>query len=227
MSTADLLRGRGLVVDEVGDAHEALAALELQAYDVLVSDIRMPGNDDLNVVKEIPPLNAGLPVILVTGYPSVPTALQALSLPVLAYMVKPPNLDELVGHIQRGVGYRRIQRMIHDSTDQLEGWVQDMRTLERNLQASTGGFAELSMHHLLGMMVGRIGSSLIGMKELILQVAGLSEASNYCHRDTCASYLNYRAALVDAIQTLEATKAHFKSKELQDLRIRLEKLVGK
>ena len=78
-STADLLRLEGFSVDCAKDAHEAARLLREFRYDVLISDIRMPGNLDLALVHGISEPNAGIPVILMTGYPSAPTAIQAIT----------------------------------------------------------------------------------------------------------------------------------------------------
>ncbi|MCI0692942.1 response regulator [candidate division KSB1 bacterium] len=58
-------------------------------YDLLIADIKMPGNDELEFIEEPPAIAEGLPVILVTGYPSLNTAIKSTRLHVAGYMMKP------------------------------------------------------------------------------------------------------------------------------------------
>jgi DNA-binding NtrC family response regulator len=122
LSTADLLRQEGFAVDCAKDAHEAARLLREFRYDVLISDIRMPGNPELALLQEIPEPNAGLPVILVTGYPSAPTAIQAIHLSVLAYLVKPLDFADLLYRVEEGVRLRRIQQAVVSSSKRIQDW---------------------------------------------------------------------------------------------------------
>ncbi len=126
MSTADLLRREGYAVDSVLDAREAAQKLSENRYDVLISDIRMPWNPDLKLIQEIPEPNTGLPVILVTGYPSAPTAIQAISLSVLAYFVKPLEFYELLATVRKGVALRKTKDLVAESSLRVQGWADEM-----------------------------------------------------------------------------------------------------
>lgn len=88
-STADLLRREGYDCDIVPDGNRAAEMLGKGEYDLLIADIKMPGNGNLELVREMPRLAEGLPVILVTGYPSLKTAMESFQLPVAAYLPKP------------------------------------------------------------------------------------------------------------------------------------------
>ncbi len=65
LSTIDLLRREGYECDGVKDAEAAVEVLSNKAFDLLVSDIRMPGNMELELIESV----KGLSVIIVTGYP--------------------------------------------------------------------------------------------------------------------------------------------------------------
>lgn len=66
-ATADLLRREGYACDEAASADAVQAALQQECYDLLIADIRMPGNPNLRIVRDAQNLVPGLPVILVTG----------------------------------------------------------------------------------------------------------------------------------------------------------------
>jgi len=92
-ATADLLRLRGYECHCVATADEVLASLDRQPWDLLISDIRMPGNAHLELIHRLQTLATTLPVILVTGYPSIDSAVESLSLPVVGYLIKPFDYD--------------------------------------------------------------------------------------------------------------------------------------
>jgi CheY-like chemotaxis protein len=92
LSTADLLRREGYHCDCAPDGKRAAEMLGKGEYDLLIADIKMPGNGNLELVREMPRLAEGLPVILVTGYPSLKTAMESFQLPVAAYLPKPVEL---------------------------------------------------------------------------------------------------------------------------------------
>ena len=99
LSTGELLRLEGFEVHTAHDGREAAAMLNGQTFDLLITDIRMPGNQDLDLVRYAQAQNDILPVIMVTSYPSMPTAMQAMQLSVIAYLIKP--MDFAAGRVPR------------------------------------------------------------------------------------------------------------------------------
>ena len=88
ITTVGLLEREGHQCDSAVSASDALKHLD-KPYDLLITDIRMPGNVDLEFVKELRQRVPLLPIIIVTGHPSVPTAVESLHLSVVDYFVKP------------------------------------------------------------------------------------------------------------------------------------------
>ena len=102
-SMADLLRREGY---ECGCAPNAIVAAELlrsNDYDLLIADIKMEGNFELEFIQDLPQIATGMPVILVTGYPSMKSAIQSVQLPVVAYLVKPFEFKELLEQVQKSI----------------------------------------------------------------------------------------------------------------------------
>src|SRR4051812_49288097 len=81
-TTASFLRKIGYECVCAPDAIKALELLGESCFDLLISDIEMPGNDDLRLIRELSVMAAGLPVILLTGHPTVQTAVKSIRLPV-------------------------------------------------------------------------------------------------------------------------------------------------
>src|SRR5574341_1431460 len=102
-ASCDLLRREGYACDGVPDASAAAQKLRVEKYDLLIADIKMPGNAELEFIQEVPKITDGLPVILVTGYPSTYTAIKSIQLPVMAYLPKPVDFGELLNQVRKGV----------------------------------------------------------------------------------------------------------------------------
>ena len=96
LSTADLLRIEGYDCNCALDAKTAFEKLRKNKYDLLIADIKMQGNSDLQLIKKLPESAHGMPVILVTGYPSLSSAVQSIKLPVVGYLIKPFEFSELL-----------------------------------------------------------------------------------------------------------------------------------
>jgi DNA-binding NtrC family response regulator len=111
-SVAVLLRREGYVCDVASTAGEASKHLSENVYDLLITDLRMPGNMELELLKAAAGSGGMLPVIVVTAYPSVPTAIEALRCAVVDYLVKPFDFDELLRAVRRALETRRAARML-------------------------------------------------------------------------------------------------------------------
>ena len=80
----------------VADSGEkALDIMESKAVDLVLSDIRMPGIDGLELTAELRQSHPEIPIVLMTGYPSVDTAVAALRQRVVDYVTKPFNINKL------------------------------------------------------------------------------------------------------------------------------------
>jgi len=76
-------------VDLAPDGRTAVDRMRIIQYDLLITDLRMPGVDGLNVIREARRLKADIPVIIVTGYSSEASAIEAINLGVQGYLTKP------------------------------------------------------------------------------------------------------------------------------------------
>jgi DNA-binding NtrC family response regulator len=96
----DFFTSRDLEITTCNDTHDALQLLEdSAAFDVVLTDIRMEGEDGLSLVDKIRDVRPGIPVIIMTGYPSVETAVEALRRRVFDYVIKPFNINRLYNTI--------------------------------------------------------------------------------------------------------------------------------
>src|SRR5690606_2283767 len=112
-TTARLLERPGLVCVQVSTADEAAERLGQETFDVLVADMRMQGNDRLDLVRYVRGLPVAPSVILVTGYPSVDTAMGSMDHGVYAYRVKPFDLEDFLQQVNDAGRRARLLARIH------------------------------------------------------------------------------------------------------------------
>ncbi len=91
----EVLQAQGCLTSTAGSAPRALALLEAHSYDLILSDIRMPGPSGLDLLREVQIRQPGTPVVLITGYASVETAVEALRNGAADYLSKPFRLSEI------------------------------------------------------------------------------------------------------------------------------------
>ncbi len=91
-------------VDVAADGRTAVDRLRLNNYDLLVTDVRMPGMDGLTVIREARRYKASLPVIVITGFSTESTAIEALNLGVAGYLTKPFQRRQILSKVARALG---------------------------------------------------------------------------------------------------------------------------
>lgn len=91
---------RGFSVRGAGGGAEALALLAREPSDVVVLDVKMPGMDGLETLKEIKKRHPSVQVILLTGHGSVRSGIEGMSFGAYDYVLKPFSLDDLLERIR-------------------------------------------------------------------------------------------------------------------------------
>jgi EAL domain-containing protein (putative c-di-GMP-specific phosphodiesterase class I) len=104
------LRAGGYTVHTIDDSQAAVREAMSNAYDVIVSDINMPGLSGIELVDVLRSYGSEIPVILVTGNPSIDTAQYAVELGVLQYITKPVTREVLTRAVARGMLEARKRR---------------------------------------------------------------------------------------------------------------------
>lgn len=226
-STGDLLRKQGYVCDCVPDANAAVEKLRQNSYDLLIADIKMPGNPGLELIKELPQLAKGMPTILVTGFPSQRTAIEAVHLPVAAYMVKPIDFKELEKNVAKAIQQRKLFEAVSNTRQRLMTWQKEMQDIEKVLKKKNHGIFSASVKNFLDLTLGNISAAMSDVKNLAYILTDEPDESAVCNLLNCPRLIELTEGLSQTVRILEVTKSSFKSKELGQLRIRLEKLLKK
>jgi DNA-binding response OmpR family regulator len=224
-STADLLRSKGYYCACAFDAKSASNLIRQNRYDVLISDIRMPGNLELEFVKNIPEISYGLPTIIVTGYPSLKSAIMSVRLPVLGYLIKPIELDELLALVKIAVEQSMINQIALKTQERLKEWNIELRKVTNVLSENTNNLSPLPLDVYLGLSISNIALCLNDIKNVAESSARLNNVNEVCQLLSCPRSASLVSAIKETINTLEDTKRSFKSKELGELRRKLEAII--
>ena len=100
-TTGQLLQKAGYECECVSDADAALDRLRRQSFDLILSDLNMPGNLKLELLRQGRANWPHLPLIIITGVPSLPTAIESLRLGIADYLLKPVKYEDLLASVRR------------------------------------------------------------------------------------------------------------------------------
>ena len=103
-----MLTGAGHQVDEAPSGEDALLALDRDAVDLVISDVRMEGMGGMELLAAIRERELGCPVVFVTAFATLESAVEALRLGASDYLVKPFDEKDVLLAVERALGVRRI-----------------------------------------------------------------------------------------------------------------------
>ncbi|OQY13880.1 MAG: histidine kinase [Desulfobacteraceae bacterium 4572_19] len=95
-------------VDEASDGNEALSILENGYFDMVISDIRMDGMDGKELLSEIKARNIGCPVVFITAFATLESAVEVLRLGASDYLVKPFEEKQVILAVERALGVGKL-----------------------------------------------------------------------------------------------------------------------
>ncbi len=225
-SLALFLEHHGYDCDMAENAIQARHYLKKRHYDLMISDIEMPGNEDNSFLHELADNYSSLPIILITGYPTLDTALASLNMTVIAYLVKPYEMKELLLQIERGLKAAHVNSMIHDSQSRLEEWRKQLKEIESGSGAAVRGDGTNQVKAFTNIAIQNIMEMLVDVKTMVGAISE-SESQNQEELFNCPQCRKYEESIEDAVEVLEATRHAFKSKQLGELRKKLVEVIEK
>ena len=91
-------------VDVAPDGRSALERVRMYTYDLLIADLKMPGVDGLTVIREAKRYKADLPIIIITGFSTESSAIEAVNLGVAGYLTKPFRVPQVLAAAAKALG---------------------------------------------------------------------------------------------------------------------------
>ncbi len=113
---AETLESEGFRVQQVTSGDAALACLENTTYDLLIIDVRMPGMSGLEATRIVHEKYPALPIVVMTAFGSIETAVEAIHEGAFDFISKPMNLAELKNIVARALAQRLLQRRSEKNT---------------------------------------------------------------------------------------------------------------
>jgi EAL domain-containing protein (putative c-di-GMP-specific phosphodiesterase class I)/CheY-like chemotaxis protein len=138
-----ILKRAGYQVETASDGRGAEAALRARAreLDLVITDVQMPDVDGIEVLRLTHELDRDLPVVVMTGGPTVETAVRAMEYGALRYLIKPVSEPDMLSSIGQAVGLRRVARIQREASSRYGHTMQEAREradLEGRFGASLG-----------------------------------------------------------------------------------------
>ncbi|MES1988687.1 MAG: response regulator transcription factor [Pseudomonadota bacterium] len=157
------MRKRGFLVSLANSAESAFELAKNDPPEFAVVDLKMSGNSGLVLVRQLASLNAGTRIVVLTGFASVTTAVEAIKLGATHYLAKPVDADEIVAAFQKQTGddevelasnplpierleWEHIQRILAEHDGNISATARSLnmhrRTLQRKLNKHPGSYTK-------------------------------------------------------------------------------------
>lgn len=143
---ANAMRKRNFLVSTANSAESAFTLAQNDPPEFAVVDLKMAGNSGLVLVRQLANLDAGTRIVVLTGYASIATAIEAIKLGATHYLAKPVDADEIVAAFKKQAGDTEVELSSHPlSVGRLE-WEHLQRVLAENNGNISATARSLNMH---------------------------------------------------------------------------------
>lgn len=105
-----VLAAEGYEVTQAEDGQAAISAVEDRFYDLVIMDVRMPNVDGIQALQKIKQISPDIPVIIMTAYASVGSAVDALKSSAYDYLIKPLDIDELKILVDKALRHHQLEQ---------------------------------------------------------------------------------------------------------------------
>ncbi|WP_201375032.1 response regulator [Ktedonobacter robiniae] len=167
------LRLQNLHVDTAESVQLALELVRAQSYDVIVSDIKMPGMDGFDLLTALQDLQPETPVLLITGHGEHDLAIRALRGGAYDYILKPIDRDDFAAAVRRAIDTVQLRQQVKHQQQELEQYAasleQQVYQRTEELQQANVALASVneSREQMLRMVVHEMAGPLTSVKGLM------------------------------------------------------------
>jgi diguanylate cyclase (GGDEF)-like protein len=104
------VRAEGHEAEYCADGKTAIEKTKETAYDLIITDMRLPGLDGLSLIRSLNSTNSETDVIVITGYGSIENAVECMKAGALDYLIKPFTVDQMVVAVRKALDHRDLKR---------------------------------------------------------------------------------------------------------------------
>ncbi len=152
-------------VDCAADGEHALALLATNHYEVILTDITMPGMNGLDFLREVRARDPDVPVVLVTGSPALETAIEAVEHGAFRYLLKPVSVADLRSVVERAARLHALSRLRRRAVE-TEVLVEAPPAIDRASRDAALSRALASLYMVYQPIVSSRGSNIFGYEAL-------------------------------------------------------------
>ncbi len=166
----DVLRAEGYEADAASDGFRAVAKLTELEPDLILTDLKMPGMDGIELMQRARKLDPDRPIVLMTAFAGVDTAVSAMRLGALDYVAKPVDVVALLATVERAIAQRALRRELERSRSHVDA-VGELLGQSPEMQGVHDLVGRVGPSHASVLIIGESGTG----KELV--AAALHRAS--------------------------------------------------
>lgn len=135
---AEAAGGWGYTASIAKDGEEAVRRLRMEKYDIVITDLMMPGMDGITLLTKVKELDPSILVIIITGYSTIETAVKAIEGGAYDYIAKPFRLDELMIVLKKASERLRLVAQNKALLDELRSAYGEISALKNALEQAGG-----------------------------------------------------------------------------------------
>jgi len=177
----ELLSRQDYVIETCLSGQEALAKMKDDTYDMVISDLKMPGINGIELIKAVKAGSPDTAAVLVTGYATVETAVEALRFGADDYVTKPFNIDELRKVVSRGLEAKQLRRKNHELVELLKSTNTELSRHKNELKHEVVRTSEslLATNRRLEQRVQQL-NAIVKVTEAITSILDLGRLLDFC-----------------------------------------------
>jgi len=132
-----ILDDQRFLVETCSSGYGAIELLHKQDFDLIVTDLKMPGMSGIEVLKAVKALQANVPVIIITGYATVDTAVEAMKNGAFDYLTKPFSPDQILAKVDEALKQRQLSEDEYDVRSEVsrqhgfDGFIGESREMQK------------------------------------------------------------------------------------------------
>ncbi len=177
----EVLSQEGYVIETCQAGQEALKKTEARNYDMLISDLKMPGISGIELIRSVKAASPDTATVLVTGYATVETAVEALRYGADDYVTKPFNIEELRKVVSRGLESRQLRRKNQELVEMLRSANEELQRRKDDLSQEMVRTSEslLSTNRRLELRVQQL-NTIMELTKAITSILDFGRLLDFC-----------------------------------------------